>query len=81
MYIVEITEDKLDNIVDHMAKGIKYFNKAIECLDEVRQESHQEPRHEARYGGRYNDDYDDEEERRYSRDNNRRRDIGRYSRY
>lgn len=77
MYVVEITEDKLDNIVDHMAKGIKYFNKAIECLDEVRQESH----HEAKYGGRYNDDYDDEEERRYSRDNNRRRDIGRYSRY
>lgn len=77
MYIVEITEDKLDNIVDHMAKGIKYFNKAIECLDEVRQES----RHEARYGGKYDDNYDDEEERRYYRDNNRRRDIGRYSRY
>lgn len=77
MYIVEITEDKLDNIVDHMAKGIKYFNKAIECLDEVRQES----RHEARYGGRYDDEYDDEEERRHYRDNNRRRDIGRYSRY
>lgn len=77
MYIVEITEDKLDNIVDHMAKGIKYFNKAIECLDEVRQES----RHEARYGGKYDDNYDDEEERRYYRDSNRRRDIGRYSRY
>lgn len=77
MYIVEITEDKLDNIVDHMAKGIKYFNKAIECLDEVRQES----RHEARYGGKYDDDYDDEEERRHYRDSNRRRDIGRYSRY
>ena len=78
MYVVEITEDKLDNIVDHMAKGIKYFNKAIECLDEVRQDQ----RHTARYGGEYDDRYDDEDDdRRRYRDGGRRRDIGRYSRY
>lgn len=30
MYIVEITEDKVDSIIEHMSKGLKCFNKAIE---------------------------------------------------
>lgn len=77
MYVVEITEDKLDNIVEHMAKGIKYFNKAIECLDEVRQDSHERSRYRE-------DDYDDyEDERRMYRGGGKamRRGGGRYSNY
>ena len=55
MYVVEITEDKVDNLLEHMSKGIKCFNKAMECLEEMKED--------ARMNERYDDDdYDDDEE-------------------
>ncbi len=82
MYIIEITEDKLDNVIEHMSKGLKYFNKAIECLEEAKTHSSMNKR-----GPDYDkmdedfDDYEDEE--RYGNRGGRRnnRGGGRYSRY
>lgn len=53
MYMVEITEDKIDNLLEHMGKGIKCFNKAMECLESIKEDS------------RMNERYDEDEEYDY----------------
>ena len=53
MYVVEITEDKVDNLLEHMSKGIKCFNKAMECLEEMKEDGRMNERYD-------DDDYDDE---------------------
>lgn len=73
MYMIEITEDKIDNLLEHMGKGIKYFAKAMECLEEMKDGNSRE-----------RDDYDDEdyEDERYgNRSKKRYGGRGRYSRY
>lgn len=83
MYMVEITEDKVDSIIDHMAKGLKCFNKAIECLEDARDGSHMN-RRSSDAGSRVDDDFDDyEDEMRYGNRGMRHsgRGGGRYSRY
>lgn len=79
MYIVEITEDKVDYVIEHMSRGIQCIGKAVECLEELK-----EHRSEHRMGGRqmYDDydDYDYERKRRHGSspvEDGR----GRYSRY
>lgn len=81
MYIVEITEDKLDGLLEHMGRGIKCFHKAMECLEEMKEGSHyghrmeDESRNDYPRGSRYDDErYDD----RYG---HRRGGGGRYGRY
>lgn len=81
MYIVEITEDKLDGLLEHMGKGIKCFHKAMECLEEMKEGSH--------YGRRMADEFHDDyphdgrydDERYDDRYNRRRGGGGRYGRY
>lgn len=85
MYIVEITEDKVDNIIEHMSKGLKCFNKAIECLEDARSGSHMN-RRSSDAGSRIDDDFDDyddydDNERYGNRGMRRNRGGGRYSRY
>lgn len=85
MYVVEITEDKVDNLLEHMSKGIKCFNKAMECLEEMKEDGRMNERYD-------DDDYDDEyRDERYGnrggRSGGSRSDMrrgsggGRYSRY
>lgn len=85
MYIVEIAEDKMDNLIDHMSKGLKCFNKAMECLEDLKERSYMNERYE-------DDDYEDDDwNERYGnrggRSGNSRvgmrrsRGGGRYSRY
>lgn len=81
MYIVEITEDKFDSLLEHMDKGIKCFHKAMECLEEMKEGSH--------YGRRMADEFHDDyphdgrydDERYDDRYNRRRGGGGRYGRY
>lgn len=82
MYIVEITEDKVDNIIEHMSKGLKCFNKAIECLEDARGGSYMN-RRSSDAGSRINDDFDDydDDERYGNRGMRHNRGGGRYSRY
>lgn len=82
MYIIEITEDKVDNVIEHMSKGLKYFNKAIECLEEAKTRSSMNKR-SSNYD-RMDEDFEDyEDEERYGNRGGRRnnRGGGRYSRY
>lgn len=53
MYVVEITEDKMDNLIDHMSKGLKCFNKAMECLEDLKERSYMNERYE-------DDNYEDD---------------------
>ena len=85
MYIVEITEDKMDNLIEHMSKGLKCFNKAMECLEDLKEHSSMNERYE-------DDDYEDDDwDGRYGNRGGRSRNGrvgtrrsnggGRYSRY
>jgi len=85
MYVVEITEDKMDNLIDHMSKGLKCFNKAMECIEDLKEHSSMNEHYE-------DDDYEDDDwnERYGNRDRHsghnqaerrRFRGGGRYSRY
>lgn len=83
MYVIEITEDKVDNLLENMSKGLQYFNDAVSCLEEMKEDSS--------YGERNRKHYDDEYryEERYgnrgsARSNSRysmRGGSGRYDRY
>lgn len=83
MYVVEITEDKMNNLMEHLTN-------AVDCLKEMKRSSS----HEESHGNRnrrnkrdyddYDDDYDDDynkEERYNSRSERNRGSGGRYSRY
>lgn len=85
MYMIEVTEDKVDNLIEHMGKGLRCFSKAMECLEEMKEGTSGEERYD-------DDDHENEEyNERYgnrggrsgnARDNVRRfRAGGRYSRY
>ena len=41
-YIVEITEDKLEGLSEHIEKGLRHLGKAMQCVDEWAQESYGE---------------------------------------
>lgn len=38
MYMIEITEDKIDNLIEHVGKSIKCLHKVAECLEEIKEE-------------------------------------------
>ena len=74
MYMIEITEDKMESMLDHMSKGIRCFTKVMEYLEEAKT---------SRHSSDDDDDYDDdgyfheETHRRKHRMGGR----GRYDRY
>lgn len=49
MYMIEISEDKIDNMMEHIGKSIKCLGKVAECLEDMK--------------GGSDYDYDDDEER------------------
>ena len=42
MYMIEISEDKIDSLVEHVSKSIKYLGKVAECLEEMRSEGYED---------------------------------------
>lgn len=70
--MVEITEDKLDYVIDHIGKSVKCMAKAMEALEELKEHSGSE------------DSYDDEDRYEHERSRHRMggsRPRGRYDRY
>lgn len=49
MYVIEITEDKVAHLADTVGKMLHYGSKAMECIDDLRQESRMDYRHEGGY--------------------------------
>lgn len=33
-YIIEITEDKVESLSEHLEKGLRHIGKAMQCLEE-----------------------------------------------
>lgn len=64
MYIIEVTESKMEHLADTVGKMLHYGGKAMECIEDMRQGS----RHD-RMGFRDDDggDYDRMGERGYGR--------------
>ena len=82
MVMIEITEDKFDGLYDNVEKGLRYFDKAMKCLDEMKRDSRSrygersrmpDYRGRGRSGMREYDDYD--EEMREGRDRREKRDY------
>lgn len=42
MYVIEITEDKVDSMMEHIGKSIKCLNHVAECLEEMKSGGHHE---------------------------------------
>lgn len=38
MYIIEITEDKLHSMAEHVEKGLRHMGKLMQCLEELEEE-------------------------------------------
>lgn len=75
--MVEISEDKIDNMMEHVGKSIKCLSKVAECLEEMKDDNAYD-----------NEDYDERDEyaaggRSMYRQGGRSRYArgGRYSRY
>lgn len=74
MYIVEISENKIDNLIEHMTNGINCFGEAIRCLEEMKYSNHNSNNRDKRY-------YDEDDDCYRRNDRNRESNGGRYSRY
>ena len=82
MVMIEIKEDKFDGLYENVEKGLRYFDKAMNCLSEMKRDSRgryversRMPDYRGRGGRggmREYDDYDEEmrdgRERREKRD-------------
>lgn len=79
MYVVEITEDKLSGLSEHIEKALSHMGKVMQCVSELEEDSKSEmsERNPRRYErGSYRDSYRD-----YSEDRRGYESPGRYSRY
>lgn len=39
MYMIELTEDKLSSMVEHVELGLKHMSKLMQCLEELEEET------------------------------------------
>lgn len=84
MKVIEITEDKVSGLAEHIEKALRHAGKAMQCVEGMYDDYGYGER--GGYGERDEDDYDDDDrmgERRYGRGRGmgmrRRRDYrGRY---
>ena len=35
MYMIEITEDKLHSMTEHIEKGLRHMGKLMQCIEEL----------------------------------------------
>ena len=38
MYVIEITEDKLQSMAEHVEKGLKHMGKLMQCIEELEED-------------------------------------------
>ena len=39
MYMIEITEDRLHSMTEHVEKGLRHMGKLMQCLEELEEDS------------------------------------------
>lgn len=69
MYMIEITEDRLQSMTEHVEKGLKHLGKLMQCLESLAEETSGAYGEKGRLGlrksNRYNEDEDYRENERY----------------
>ena len=60
-YMIEIKEDKFDELAENAEKMLRYGGKVMSCLDSMKRERMGERMPEYRDGGRDYDEWDDED--------------------
>lgn len=65
--MIEITEDKLQSMTEHVEKGLKHLSKLMQCLEDIEDEYSGSGAYgeKGRLGMRENKDYQEEDNRRY----------------
>ena len=38
MYVIEITEDKLQSMAEHVEKGLRHMGKLMQCIEELEED-------------------------------------------
>ena len=38
MYVIEITEDKLQSMAEHVGKGLRHMGKLMQCIEELEED-------------------------------------------
>lgn len=66
MKIIEITEDKISSLSEHIEKALRHAGKAMQCVEDMYDDGYG-------YGERDEDDWDDDDERMGHRRYDRRR--------
>lgn len=74
MYVIEISEDKMDGLIECVGKAFKYITKTMECLEEMKEHSSEEDDY-------YDDEEDDKRDMMKRGGRRRMRQGGRYNRY
>lgn len=80
MYMVEITEDKLSGLTEHIEKALSHMGKVMQCVSELESDTETNERmgmrssYRSRYEQRPYEDYEGYSNRGYSG-------SGRYARY
>ena len=41
MYMIEITENKLHSMAEHVEKGLKHMGKLMQCIEELEEDFYQ----------------------------------------
>ena len=57
MYMIKITEDKVEKLADKVGKALRYMGEAMSCIDKMQNGSEYDEMGERNYGGRYGNRY------------------------
>lgn len=71
MYMIEITEDRLQSMTEHVEKGLKHLGKLMQCLESLEEETSGAYGEKGRLGLRKSNYYEDEDYRENERYINR----------
>lgn len=71
MYMIEITEDRLQSMTEHVEKGLKHLGKLMQCLESLEEETSGAYGEKGRLGLRKSNHYEDEDYRENERYINR----------
>jgi hypothetical protein len=63
MYMIEITEDKLHSLSEHVEKGLRHFGKVMQCIDELERHTGGAYGERGRLGEEDNDWWEEEEKK------------------
>ena len=71
MYIIEITEDKLHSMAEHVEKGLRHMGKLMQCIEELEEDFSDEGAYgeKGRLGMRNDEEEDwwEEDERKHKK--------------